>query len=41
MKQIYPVPAGFYWSDSGAFMGVLPYALWSKNPKSMNAFAEN
>lgn len=30
MKQIYPVPAGFYWSDSGAFMGVLPYALWSK-----------
>jgi len=30
MKQIYPVPAGFYWSDSGAFMGVLPYALEQK-----------
>jgi len=30
MIKIFPVPAGFYWSDSGAFMGVLPYPLWSK-----------
>ncbi|HPA24281.1 MAG TPA: hypothetical protein PLV29_04845, partial [Candidatus Cloacimonas sp.] len=30
MKQIFPVPAGYYWSDCGAFMGVLPYALWQK-----------
>ena len=30
MKQIFPVPAGYYWSDCSAFMGVLPYALWQK-----------
>jgi len=28
MKQIFPVSAGYYWSDCGAFMGVLPYPLW-------------
>jgi len=30
MKQIFPVSAGYYWSDCGAFMGVLPYPLWQK-----------
>lgn len=30
MTKIFKVHAGHYWSDGGAFMGVLPYAIWSK-----------
>lgn len=29
MNKIHKIFAGYYWSDGGAFMGVLPYALWS------------
>ncbi len=28
--SIHKVLAGHYWSDGGAFMGVLPYALWKE-----------
>jgi len=28
--KLFKVFAGDYWSDGGAFMGVLPYAIWSK-----------
>jgi len=28
MNRIHKVLAGNYWSDGGAFMGVLPYTLW-------------
>ncbi|MDY0324698.1 MAG: MBL fold metallo-hydrolase [Candidatus Cloacimonadaceae bacterium] len=30
MTKIIKVHAGHYWSDGGAFMGVLPYAIWGK-----------
>lgn len=30
MQAIHKIYAGHYWSDGGAFMGVLPYALWGK-----------
>lgn len=30
MKAIHKVNAGSYWSDGGAFMGVLPWTLWNK-----------
>ena len=30
MNRIIPILAGYYWSDCGAFMGVLPYPLWHK-----------
>ncbi len=29
-NSIHKVMAGHYWSDGGAFMGVLPYALWKE-----------
>ncbi|MDZ4183167.1 MAG: hypothetical protein U1B83_09840, partial [Candidatus Cloacimonadaceae bacterium] len=28
--RIDKVFAGSYWSDGGAFMGVLPYSIWGK-----------
>ncbi|MDD2228863.1 MAG: MBL fold metallo-hydrolase [Candidatus Cloacimonetes bacterium] len=31
MKSIHKVNAGHYWSDGGAFMGVMPWAIWSKH----------
>ncbi|MDD4309964.1 MAG: MBL fold metallo-hydrolase [Candidatus Cloacimonetes bacterium] len=30
MISIHKIDAGFYWSDGGAFMGVLPYTMWSQ-----------
>lgn len=29
MTKIFKIHAGHYWSDSGALMGVLPYAIWN------------
>jgi len=31
MQPIHKVNAGHYWSDGGAFMGVMPWAIWSKH----------
>lgn len=28
--KLFKVFAGYYWSDGGAFMGVLPYSIWSQ-----------
>jgi len=30
VAKIFKVHAGHYWSDGGAFLGVLPYAIWGK-----------
>ena len=30
MISIHKIAAGSYWSDGGAFMGVLPYPMWSQ-----------
>lgn len=34
MAKLFKVHAGSYWSDGGALMGVLPYAIWSKQIES-------
>ncbi|MDD2506359.1 MAG: MBL fold metallo-hydrolase [Candidatus Cloacimonetes bacterium] len=34
MNKVFKVYAGNYWSDGGALMGVLPYAIWKDKIKS-------
>ena len=34
MNQVHKVLAGYYWSDGGAFNGVMPYALWGKKTET-------
>ncbi len=34
MSKVFKVHAGNYWSDGGALMGVLPYAIWKDKIKT-------
>lgn len=34
MPKLFKVSAGHYWSDGGALMGVLPYAIWSQKTQT-------
>jgi len=34
MNRICKIQAGYYWSDGGAFNGVLPYALWANKTQT-------